>query len=277
VISPHRSRAKSLASAVRSRAEPLASSARGSVRLLHLGTATLGWVTAASLHQQLVEPAQRGAIFQRYLKRWASSLVHATGGRVLLTPSSVVPSHECARLVIANHRSPFDIGVLLSLFGGHALSRADLASWPVLGLAARKAGTIFVDRDSGASRATALRAIRRQLSAGASILVFPEGATFEGDQVQPFQAGAFAALRGLEVQLVPVGLAYDPGAEFVEESFVQHVVRVAGRRSTRCVVNIGQPRLASGRPQELAAALRDEVQGLVDGARAHWRDHCAKE
>lgn len=205
------------------------------------------------------------------MKRWGSSLVRATGGRVYLVPGCEPPRERRARLVVANHRSPFDIGVLLSLFGGHALSRADLASWPVLGLAARRAGTIFVDREDGASRAAALRTIRRRLAAGASVLVFPEGATFEGDEVRAFQAGAFAALRGLDVELVPVGLAYDPGAEFVEESFVRHVVRVAGRPVTRCVVNIGTARPASGRPQELATTLQREVQELVAQARLHWQ------
>lgn len=246
-------------------------SIRGTFRLLNLGAATLGWVAAASLHQRFVPVPQREQVFQRYMRRWGSSLVRATGGQVELVPGCSVPLQHKPRLVVANHRSPFDIGVLLSLFGGHALSRADLADWPVLGLAARRAGTIFVDRDSGASGASALRAIRRRLSAGASILVFPEGATFEGDTVRPFKAGAFAALRGLDVDIVPVGLAYDPGVEFVEETFVQHVVRVAARPVTHCVVNIGAPLPAQGRAQELATTLEREVQRLVTGARAQWQ------
>ncbi|MET0343316.1 MAG: lysophospholipid acyltransferase family protein [Polyangiales bacterium] len=245
--------------------------ARGSVRLAHLGAATLGWVAAASFHQAVAPTADGPLIFQRYMRRWARSLVHATGGRVTLAPGSEVPPQQRARLVVANHRSPFDIGVLLALFGGHALSRADLADWPVIGLAARRAGTIFVDRASERSGASALRAIRRKLQDGASVLVFPEGGTFEGDEVRPFKPGALAALRGLDVDIVPVGLAYDPGAEFLEESFVAHVVRVAGRPVTRCVVSIGAPRIASGRPQALAETLQAEVQALVADARAHWR------
>lgn len=247
------------------------SKARGTARLIHLGTATLGWVAVASAHEAFVAEAKRQAIFQAYMKRWASSLVQATGGRVELVPGSQVPERAGARLIVANHRSPFDIGVLLSLFGGHALSRADLSRWPVLGLAARRAGTIFVNRDDGSSRASALRAIRRRLQQGASILVFPEGGTFVGDEVRPFQLGAFAALRGLEAQIVPVGLAYDPGAEFNEESFVAHVVRVAGRPATRCVVKIGGPIASTeGSAQQLAERTHSAVQTLVDDARAYW-------
>jgi lyso-ornithine lipid O-acyltransferase len=243
---------------------------RGTTRLLNLGSATLAWVAIASAHQATVTRDRREIVFQSYMKRWARSLVRATGGQVTLLPGCSVPAQVGPRLVVANHRSPFDIGVLLSLFGGHALSRADLAGWPVLGLAARRAGTIFVDREDGASRASALRTIRRRLQAGASILVFPEGGTFEGDEVRPFKPGAFAALRGLGAQIVPVGLAYDHGAEFQDESFVEHVVRVAGRPSTRCVVNIGAPLSCEARPDELADRTRVAVQALVDDARAHW-------
>lgn len=241
------------------------------MRLLGLGAATLGWLSLASLHEATLPRASRGPVFQSYMKRWAHSLVRATGGRVSLAPGSVVPDHVGPRLVVANHRSPFDIGILLSIFGGHALSRADLARWPVLGIAAQRAGTIFVDRDKAESGASAIRAIRKRLVAGASILVFPEGGTFAGDEVRPFKPGAFTALRGLDAQIVPVGLAYDPGAEWVDEGFVDHVLRVASRPQTRCVVAIGQPLPLRRNAKETAEATERAVQSLVSAARADWR------
>ena len=231
---------------------------------------TAGWVGLAAVHQSIVPEAERERVFQRYLPHWARSLVRSCGGEVTLTPDSVVPVHTRARLIVSNHRSPFDIGVLLAIFGGHALSRADLEDWPVLGMAARRAGTIFVDRQSAGSGASAIRAIRNRLRGGASILVFPEGSTFPGDEVQPFKPGAFSALRGLEVEIVPVGLAYDPGAEYVNETFVSHVLRVTKRPRTRCVVQVGTPRIANARAGELALSLHQEVQGLVHRARTHW-------
>jgi lyso-ornithine lipid O-acyltransferase len=245
-------------------------SPRATLRLLRLGAETFGWVALASAHQKFVPESERTAVFQRWMKRWASSLVHAMGAEVQLAEGSVIPPQTRARLIVANHRSPFDIGVLLAMFGGHPLSRADLATWPVLGLAAKRAGTIFVDRESEASGANAVRLIRRRLKEGSSILVFPEGGTFEGDEVRAFKAGAFAALRGLDVEIVPVGIVYDPGTEFTDKTFVEHVLRVASRRRTRCVVRIGTPRLALGKPQQVASDLQAEVQALVREARTCW-------
>jgi len=246
--------------------------ARGVRRLLGLGAATLGWVAIASAHEAVIPANQRGPVFQRYMKRWAHSLVNATGGCVFLTPCSVVPAHVGPRIVVANHRSPFDIGILLSIFGGHAVSRADLAGWPVLGMAARRAGTIFVDRDRTESGASAIRAIRSRLQDGASILLFPEGGTFAGDEVRPFKPGAFSALRGIDAQVVPVGMAYDPGVEWVDEGFVQHVLRVTQRPQTRCVVAIGKAQHPAARTKDTAEQLHDAVQTLVSEARSSWRD-----
>jgi lyso-ornithine lipid O-acyltransferase len=250
---------------------------RGAVRLVGLGAATLGWLSLASLHEATLPRASRGPVFQSYLKRWAHSLVRATGGQVSLTARSIVPDHVGPRLVVANHRSPFDIGILLSIFGGHALSRADLARWPVLGIAAQRAGTIFVEREKAESGASAIRAIRKRLVTGASILIFPEGSTFPGDEVRPFKPGAFTALRGLDAQVVPVGLAYDPGAEWVDEGFVEHVLRVTSRPQTACVVAVGQPLPLGRNARETAEAAQRAVQELVTDARRVWRQKHAPD
>jgi 1-acyl-sn-glycerol-3-phosphate acyltransferase len=250
---------------------------RGVARLVGLSAATLGYASASRFHQALLPEPQRAPMFQRYLRRWANALVHATGGRFSLTPGSVVPAHVGPRLIVANHRSPFDIGILLGLFGGHAVSRADVANWPVFGPAATGAGTIYVDRQRADSGAAAIRAIRARLQRGASILVFPEGGTFGGDEVRPFKPGAFVAARGLDVQIVPVGLAYDPGVEWVNEDFVSHVLRVTQRPETRCGVAIGAPLRQAGSARETAEQLHYMVQGLVIDARKHWHDRFAAD
>ena len=101
------------------------------------------------------------------------------------------------------------------------------------------------------------------------LAVFPEGATFRGDEVRPFKAGAFAAVRGLEVPVIPVGFAYEPGAEYVDMPFGQHALNLMSRPRTRVVMVVGGPILATGRADALAETARSEVQRLVDRARSH--------
>jgi 1-acyl-sn-glycerol-3-phosphate acyltransferase len=156
---------------------------------------------------------------------------------------------------------------MLEHCGGSVLARADLAAWPVLGRAAREGGTIFVDRADAWSGARAIREIRDRLAGGLTVTVFPEGTTHRGDEVREFQGGAFSALRGLEVEILPVGIAYEPGAEFVGESFGAYMTRMTGRTSVPVALCFGAPRPASGNRQTLARDLRTEVQTLVDRAR----------
>jgi 1-acyl-sn-glycerol-3-phosphate acyltransferase len=181
------------------------------------------------------------------------------------------PTRRRGHLVVANHRSTADILVLLRAFGGHMVSRSDLAGWPLVGIAARAVGTVFVDRSDAASGASAVRAIRSRLAAGSTVIVFPEGTTFPDDEVRTFHAGAFVAALRSGADIVPVGLAYGTGsgAAFVNESFPAHLARMAAARPSDVVMCIGEP-LAI--PENARAAhLRDQahaaVQRLVHEAR----------
>jgi 1-acyl-sn-glycerol-3-phosphate acyltransferase len=192
--------------------------ARSGARALGMGTLTVSMLAGVSVHEWLSAPEAQRPVFQRWMKVWAHSLLWLFGVRARW--HGAAPPTARARLVVSNHRSPLDILLLLQHFGGVVLSRADLANWPILGPAARKAETIFVDRENTLSGVLAVRALRDRLSEQHTVIVFPEGTTLAGDEVRPFQQGAFAAARGLPVEIVPVGIAYPPGSEFLDESSV---------------------------------------------------------
>ncbi|MFW5740050.1 MAG: lysophospholipid acyltransferase family protein, partial [Myxococcota bacterium] len=157
--------------------------ARVSVRASGLALLTVAQLGAVEAHQRVSSPERRDEIFDRHMRVWVRTLLRLFGVSVKQHPRAAPSKAARARLVVSNHRSPIDIAVLLSIFGGQVLSRGDLSGWPILGTAARKAGTIFVDREQSASGAHAIRQIRRRLQAGATITVFPEGTTFQGDEV----------------------------------------------------------------------------------------------
>jgi 1-acyl-sn-glycerol-3-phosphate acyltransferase len=243
--------------------------ARAGVRVAAMSGFTLGMLGGVRAHQRLVPEPERYALYQRWMKRWCQGLLDIFGVSPLIVHGEVAQPSAAgtARLVVANHRSPLDIPLLLRQFGGVVLSRDDLADWPVLGPAARSAETIFVDRKDTMSGVAAARAIRNRLEHGRTVIVFPEGTTHAGDEVHTFFEGAFAAARGLRVEIVPVGIAYQAGTEFVEPTFGQHLARVAGRARTRVACVLGNPRPMQGTRRELSAGLRSEIQGLVQTAR----------
>lgn len=238
---------------------------RRTARTVGFGALTTSMLGVFELHAALL-PAQRDALFAEYRSTYLDRVLQLFGVELTLTPGAPPPS-KGARLVVANHRSALDIGILLRHFGGQMLSRGDLANWPLIGLIARKAGTLFVDRSEGMKRAGAARTIRRRLSEGATILVFPEGTTFKGDEVRTFQAGVFAAAKGLDVEVIPVGIAYEPGAEYREPTFLKHLGATAGRPRTRVVMNVGAGRPMGSDTRSAASSLQAEVQRLVNEAR----------
>jgi 1-acyl-sn-glycerol-3-phosphate acyltransferase len=236
---------------------------------------TIGWTAAMlagveshkAIDRKLAEGRAQESIFERYMRAWTAGLQWMLGVDLRIVPGLPPPARG-ARMIVANHRSALDIPVLLTQFGGSVLARGDMEHWPLLGLAAQKAQTIFVDRESSHSGAQAIRAIRDQLERGRTITVFPEGTTFSGDEVRPFNAGAFVACRRLDVELLPIGIAYPPGFEYVEASFVDHAKAVAARPRTPVVMVVGESRAATGKTADLAESLRADVQALVDRARA---------
>jgi 1-acyl-sn-glycerol-3-phosphate acyltransferase len=164
--------------------------------------------------------------------------------------------------------------VLLATFGGTMVSRADLARWPLVGAAARAVGTVFVDRASAKSGAATIRAIQKHLASGRTIALFPEGTTFDGDEVRPFHGGAFVAAARAEAEILPVGLAYPKGsgAAFVDETFPEHLARLAASDDTRIALAVGDPFVA--RRDMGARELTARTHALVAAAVARARERC---
>jgi lyso-ornithine lipid O-acyltransferase len=240
-------------------------------RIAGFGALTGAMVPGLVAHQRIARPDERDHVRDRWVQAWCRALLRTFGVHVVTHGAPPAPGGGRGHLVVANHRSTADVLILLRAFGGHMVSRADLAGWPLVGAAARVAGTVFVDRKDAFSGANAVRAIRDRLTAGATVIVFPEGTTFAGDEVRPFHPGAFLGALRSTANIIPVGIAYGSGsgAAFVNETFPDHLARVAAANPSQAVLCIGDPIDVPAKAR--AGALRDrahaEVQRLVHEAR----------
>ena len=224
-----------------------------------------GILAAYELNRAVV-PKQRGSQLTRaYRDKLADGMLNLFGAKLLVSGNT---RETEGALVVANHQSALDIAVVLSVFKPVVLSRHDVAEWPLLGRIAKHGDTIFVDRDDAQSGARAVRSIRRILREGRTVVAFPEGGTSGKESVQPFHPGAFAAARGLDIPVVPVGLAYRPSVRYDGgESFAQHVAKLATIPRTRIAVNVGAPLQNLKGAREAALVAAERVEELVVEAR----------
>jgi 1-acyl-sn-glycerol-3-phosphate acyltransferase len=195
----------------------------------------------------------------RVAQRWGSTLVTLLG--IDIEREGDIPAPGA--ILVANHRSYLDIPVLLSLLPCIFVAKQEVAGWPVLGRAASLSETVFVRRQDGNSGARALRAVGRVLRQRQTVTLFPEGTTFGGPGVLPFEPGGFRLAAAMRVPVVPVAIEYarpeDAWTDPDDGTFLAHFLECLSQRSVRVRVVFGPP-AASREPE----AMRAEVQRWIE-------------
>lgn len=116
-----------------------------------------------------------------------------------------IPSR--AALIVSNHCSWMDIFVLGHVFDTVFISKAEVSQWPIVGVYARRIGTLFLAR--GANRTDDTRQqIRSTFDHNRSVVLFPEGTTSMTPCPTHFHARLFSAALDGSHPVLPVALRY---------------------------------------------------------------------
>ena len=206
---------------------------------------------------------------QEALQRWAQALLARLGIETAL--ASPIP--QGAPLWVSNHLSWVDPLIFLGLRAGGALAKAEVASYPLLGAGARKAGLRFVDRDCPFSRAAALMALGRDLRKGRPFLLFPEGTTTSGAALAPLRTGGIRLAYRLGVPVLPFRLAgADPHYPWLgDATLLPHIAGLARARKTRVSVHPGRVLDPAAFPEEglFLEAVRGHLEPSAPAHRGH--------
>lgn len=193
---------------------------------------------------------------QGALHRWSRRVLAQLGVRTILR----APVPGGAQLWVSNHLSWIDPLIFLGLRSSGAMAKAEVASYPVLGAGAKRAGLCFVDRDCTFSRAAALRSMHRELRAGHDFLLFPEGTTTPGTGLAPLREGGLRMAYRLGVSVLPFRLeGADAHYPWIgDATLLPHLGGLARARETRVEVRPGPVLRPADFPGESAfvAAIR---------------------
>jgi 1-acyl-sn-glycerol-3-phosphate acyltransferase len=120
-----------------------------------------------------------------------------------------------AYVFAANHRSNFDIFVLVAVLPGRFLwvAKKSLFHIPVLGQALSRMGSIPVDRDNLRSAVKSLDRATATVKRGVSLIIFPEGTRAMTRELLPFKKGVFIMAIKAGQPIVPVSIS---GTRFIQ-------------------------------------------------------------
>lgn len=94
--------------------------------------------------------------------------------------------------IVSNHASWLDIFPLNAAAQVFFVSKAEVRKWPVIGLMARSAGTVFIERRTSQARRHKTQ-FQARLIKGDRLLFFPEGTSTDSLRVIRFKSSLFAA------------------------------------------------------------------------------------
>ncbi|MGP3923174.1 lysophospholipid acyltransferase family protein [Streptomyces sp. 8N616] len=149
-------------------------------------------------------PARR----DRLAARWCRAVVQAFGVRVRVTGGEGARVLPGGVLVVANHVSWLDVPLIASVRPGRNLAKSEVAAYPVLGPLAAKGATIFLERDRLRALPGTVAEMAAALRAGSTVVAFPEGSTWCGQEHGHFRNAVFQAALDAGAPVQPVRIRY---------------------------------------------------------------------
>lgn len=173
-------------------------------RLLAVLGMLLAGVGLAALVPVLPPRERRAAV-----RGWARATARAFGVRLVIRGR--LPRRRS--LLVANHYSWLDILAVLAVSPARMLAKHEVRSWPLVGLMARAAGTVFVDRTRPRGLPATVGRVADALRAGRPVAVFPEGTTWCGEAADcrpggGFRPAMFQAAIDAGAPVVPLRISY---------------------------------------------------------------------
>jgi 1-acyl-sn-glycerol-3-phosphate acyltransferase len=235
------------------------------VRLLKL----IAMLAACDLHLLL---SMRADLRTRAHRRsvWSRRTLRALG--ITLTVHGEPPQ---SGMIVGNHLSYLDILTYGAVMEGVFVSKEEVRHWPLIGLATRLAGTIYINRRSRTALAPVNDAAAAVLRSGIPVTFFPEGTSSDGTTVLRFHPGLFQAAVETGAPIWPAAMIYriDGSSEGVAEEvcywgamrFTPHVLRFLRLRNVSAELRFAaEPIRAANRVQaaSLAQAAVAQLAGL---------------
>lgn len=175
-------------------------------------------------------------------------------------------------LLVCNHVSFLDIMVLSAVHPLVFVSKAEVARWPIVGVIAESAGTLFIQREKRSDVSRVNDQIHAAFDADLLVCIFPEGTSSDGSSVLPFKPSLLQPALTAQIPIYPGHIFYgdaaghriDALAYFGERSLTECLRAALWRRESIARVRFGEPPARETDRKKMAAILHAAVCALGD-------------
>ena len=199
---------------------------------------------------------------------WAAVILKILRIRVQLIGTMPPP----ASFIVSNHLGYLDILVLGAGLGATFVSKHELSEWPILGHLARGAGTIFIKRRRYRDILEVQSMIGEAITQGATVVLFPEATSSNGEQVLPIKGGLLAWATDTGVVIHPAVVNYRShqpeknASRWVawgdEEPFTNHALGLLSVSNITATIMFGDAVPATGSRTSLVASLQTTLDQM---------------
>ena len=138
-------------------------------------------------------------------RMWSKSILFVSGIKVDVKGLANIDLGK-SYIYMANHRSNFDIPVLLGCLPIQFrwLAKAELFKIPIFGRAMSGAGYVKIDRSNRVSAIRSIDEVAAKMKNGVSVMIFPEGTRSQDGHLKSFKKGGFVMAVDTGVPIVPI-------------------------------------------------------------------------
>lgn len=161
-------------------------------------------ISAITLYLVINNESKRKALIEICQRRLCAILLRCFNVEIQYIGS---PSKE-AKLLVANHISWLDALLFMPAPKLRFIAKSQVKNWPVIGLLAQLLGTVFIRRENKFQVYRSLPNAQRHIRDGDNLVIFPEGTTTVGLDVQTFRPMMFEVAKRESCLVQPVAIRY---------------------------------------------------------------------
>ena len=199
----------------------------------------------------------KAQVFPRY---WGRILCWLSGVRVIVEGIDNIDPRQ-TYIFAGNHCSQYDVLSFQGYFPHDFrwIAKKELFRIPLLGQAMHRVGYIPIDRSHGRQALKSLDKAAKQIAAGSSVLIFPEGTRSADGLLHEFKTGAVLLAMKAGVPIVPI--SFNGSYEVLPKG---KLLPKSGLITIRIGPAIPMDQCKASDKQDLARNLRAAVEKLLD-------------